>query len=136
MKTYEELIQEWNDKKLSCEGVHLAKYIYQELSSGGNISLEDYLDAIWIQKQFDDLLVLHANIMNGLKKNPFQPKWLKQRDAIAHDIYALQPALAKVGVKVAKHIEKKYGLELWTMRLQEAAPEKTQMIVSPNEEKQ
>lgn len=96
----------------------------------------DILELIWLQKQFDDLLVLQGVTKQQMVgANKFNKVLIEQRDILAHDIEQLQPVLQKKGRAMIQHIEKKYGIEIWFARTKKEEPQKP-MIILPNDQKE
>lgn len=82
----------------------------QKKHGTGEMTLENMIETMFIVKNLDDLFLANQSCLQSLKQNPFNPKLLERRDKVQHDIAALQPLVAAMGVRFARHIEKKYGM--------------------------
>jgi hypothetical protein len=82
----------------------------QKNYGSGDMTLENMIETMFIVKNLDDLFLAYQSCLQSLKQNPFNPKLLERRDKVQHDITALQPLVAAMGVRFARHIEKKYGM--------------------------
>jgi|SRR5688572_10212733 len=97
------------------------------------VTLMDIVECAWMQKQFDDMLCAHADVKNSMKgRDQFNPKYIDRRDKLAHDLNVLQPVLRDLGIKIAKHIEKKYNIEFMIIKPMEE-PKKPSMILTPDQ---
>lgn len=82
----------------------------QQQHGAGEMNVENMVETLFIVKNLDDLFLAEQSVQNSLKRTPFNPHLLGRRDKIHHDIAALQPLVAAMGVRFARHIEKKYGM--------------------------
>jgi hypothetical protein len=88
----------------------LSKVAEGNPTMGGGV-LSMIVEAMWTQRQLDDLISVRSMIYQGLKKEPFKPALLQQRDRVNSDINQLQPIVIQTGLAVADYIEKKYGVQ-------------------------
>lgn len=77
----------------------------------GEMTLENMIETMFIVKNLDDLFLAEQAVLQQLKTNRFQPVFLERRDKIQHDIAVLQPLVGAMGMRFARHIEKKYALQ-------------------------
>lgn len=77
----------------------------------GEMTLENMIETMFITKQLDDLFLAMQSTLASLKKNQFNPMLLQRRDKITHDIESIQPLIAAMGMRFARHIERKYELK-------------------------
>jgi hypothetical protein len=84
---------------------------YKEIGAkhgSGEMTLENMIESIFITKNLDDLFLAQQSVMSSLKGNPFNPMLLERKGKILHDIATLQPLVAAMGMRFARHIERKY----------------------------
>ncbi len=82
----------------------------QKQHGTGEMTVENMVETMFIVKNLDDLFLANQSCLQSLKGNPFSPTLLERRNKVQHDIAALQPLVAAMGVRFARHIEKKYGM--------------------------
>lgn len=108
----------------------LAKIAQTQPIAAGSSVLTMIVEAMWAQRQLDDLLKVRESTYMALKKDPFSADLLQRRDRINSDINQLQPVVIQSGLAVADHIEKKYGVN-FAFLTGKAVPG----AVQPNEKK-